>query len=69
MYAFRWNTWNIDHIAEHGVVPEDAEHVVNHSRPPWPQKIGDERWRVWGQTGNGTFLQVIHGLVRMTWSL
>ena len=22
---FRWNEWNVDHIVEHGVSPEEAE--------------------------------------------
>ena len=60
MYLFRWNEWNVDHIAAHGVGPDEAEHVVNGARRPWPEKIGDEKWRVWGQTPNGRYLQVIY---------
>jgi hypothetical protein len=25
---FRWNAWNVGHIAEHGVTPEEAEHII-----------------------------------------
>ena len=60
MYEFRWNAWNVDHIAEHGVAPEDAERVVNNARSPWPEKIGDGKWRVWGRTHDGIYLQVIY---------
>jgi len=57
--AFRWNNWNRDHIAEHGVLPEEAEYVVNHATPPYPEMIGDDKWRVRGQTATGRYLQAI----------
>jgi hypothetical protein len=60
VYEFRWNEWNVDHIAGHGVVPEEAEDVVNSARRPWPEKVGDGKWRVWGRSGDGTYLQVIY---------
>jgi hypothetical protein len=60
VYEFGWNAWNIDHVAEHGVFPEEAERVVNAARPPWPEKIGDGKWRVWGRSGDGTHLQEIY---------
>jgi len=25
MDVFRWNAWNVQHIAEHGITPADAE--------------------------------------------
>jgi hypothetical protein len=25
---FRWNEWNTEHVAQHGVTPEAAEEVV-----------------------------------------
>jgi len=58
-YEFRWNDWNVDHIAEHGVGPIEAEFVVRQARRPWPEKIGDGKWRVWGPTSDGRRLQVI----------
>jgi hypothetical protein len=27
---FRWNTWNIEHLAEHGVSADEAEYVVEY---------------------------------------
>lgn len=60
MYLFRWNAWNVGHIAEHGVSVEEAEYVVNHGRRPWPEKIGEGKWRVWGRTDAGTYLQVVY---------
>ena len=60
MYEFRWNEWNVDHIADHGVAVETAEEIVNSARRPWPEQIGDGKWRVWGRTRNGLYLQVIY---------
>ena len=40
---FRWNQWNVDHIAEHGVSPEEAEWVVEHARRPYPELREDEQ--------------------------
>ena len=60
MYEFRWNEWNVDQIAQHGVTLWDAEYVVNTAAPPWPEKIGDGKWRVWGRAGDGALLQVIY---------
>lgn len=58
-YEFRWNAWNVDHIGEHAVTPHEAEFVVRRARSPWPEKIGQGKWRVWGQTQAGRWLQVI----------
>jgi hypothetical protein len=40
---FRWNDWNRDHIAMHGVAPEEAEYVVDHASAPYPEQIGDDK--------------------------
>ena len=58
-FEFRWNDWNIDHIADHNVAPEEAEYVIRNVRQPWPEKIGSDKWRVWGTTPQGRYLQVI----------
>ncbi len=60
MIAFRWNEWNISHIGEHGVRPAEAERVIRAARPPFPERRGDEKWRVVGQTDVGRFLHVIY---------
>ncbi|MCI0381165.1 MAG: hypothetical protein L0215_26570 [Gemmataceae bacterium] len=56
---FRWNDWNIEHIAEHGVAPEDAERVIRGAKNPYPRRVEDEKWLVWGQDKGGRYLQVI----------
>ncbi|MCC6422130.1 MAG: BrnT family toxin [Phycisphaerales bacterium] len=59
MYDFRWNEDNESHIGEHGIVPDEAEHVVNHARRPYPRRIEDGKYLVLGQTRQGVYLQVI----------
>ncbi len=56
---FTWNDWNIDHLAEHGVLPADAEAVVRRARSPYPQARPDNKFLVWGQDRGGRWLQVI----------
>lgn len=56
---FRWNDWNLDHIAEHGVTPEEAETVVSNSRRPYPRELGQGKFIVWGRGSGGRLLQVI----------
>jgi len=60
MYAFRWNDWNQDHIAQHGVTPEEAAYVVEHAARGFPRYDGDGKYRAWGQTVAGRYLQVIY---------
>jgi uncharacterized DUF497 family protein len=60
MYCFRWNDWNLTHIAEHNVEAKEAVFVVNHARRPWPEYVGNGKWRVWGPTAAGRPLQVIY---------
>jgi uncharacterized protein len=56
---FRWNEWNIDHIAEHGVRPEEAEAVVRNAKPPYPRRHMDDKWLVRGRGIGGRLVQVI----------
>jgi uncharacterized DUF497 family protein len=56
---FRWNQWNADHIQEHGINAEEAEYVLRNAHSPFPRYDGDGKYRVWGQTAHGEFLQVI----------
>jgi uncharacterized DUF497 family protein len=56
---FRWNADNVRHVGEHGVWPEEAEHVVRRATRPFPRHIGNGKYLVWGQTAQGTYLQVI----------
>ncbi len=57
---FRWNQWNVDHIAKHGVSPEEAEYVVDHARRPFPRYHGTGKYLVRGQSEAGRWLQVIY---------
>ena len=59
-YAFRWNDWDLEHIARHGVTPAEAEYVLNHASPPFPERIGNEKYRLLGQNAAGRYLQVIY---------
>jgi uncharacterized DUF497 family protein len=56
---FRWNDWNVQHLAEHGVEPEEAEGVVQDSAAPWPLFRGDGRYLVWGRGRGERPLQVV----------
>ncbi len=58
-WPIRWNADNVDHLAVHGVLPEEAEDVLRHAQPPYPRAIGGGKLVVWGQTEGGTYLQVI----------
>jgi uncharacterized DUF497 family protein len=54
-----WNEWNIEHIARRGIPPEEAEHVVSSATRPFPRKIDDDKWLVWGRGSGGRVLQVV----------
>lgn len=56
---FRWNDWNVEHIAAHGIEPADAEAVVEDARPPFPKRRLDDKWLVWGAAAGGELLQVV----------
>lgn len=56
---FRWNAWNVEHLAPHGVSPEEAELVVSGARRPYPLHREDDKWLVWGAGLGGRLLQVV----------
>ncbi len=56
---FSWDDWNIGHLAEHGVTPEETEWIIRHAKSPFPREIGDDKHLVWGETRDGRHLQVI----------
>jgi uncharacterized protein len=56
---FRWNEWNEEHLANHGITPEEAEDVVSGARPPFPLVQDDEKYLVWGPGLGGRLLQVV----------
>ena len=57
---FRWNDWNVEHIGEHGVSPEEAEWLVETARRPYPMARADDKWLVVGRGRGGRWLQVIY---------
>ena len=56
---FSRDEWNVDHIAGHGVEPEEAEYVVKHANAPFPREIGDDKYLVWGRTEEARYLRVV----------
>ncbi len=54
---FRWNAWNLEHIATHGVSPAEAEAVVRAAKSPLRRE--DDKWLVFGRGTGGRFLQVV----------
>lgn len=56
---FRWNDWNIEHVAEHGVTPEETELAIESANRPFPRKIEDDKWLVWGRGQGGRLVQVV----------
>jgi len=57
---FRWNEWNIEHIARHGIRPEEAEYVVRRAKRPYPRRLGGGKYVVRGPTAAGRCIQVIY---------
>jgi len=60
---FRWNDWNTEHLANHGVEPDEAEAVVRSAGPHYPlQRRGDDKWLVVGRGSGGRILQVVFAI-------
>ncbi len=62
MRGFRWNWWNTEHIAEHGIAPGEAESVVRCVARPFPEYLGEGKWAVRGQSASGVYIQVMYTL-------
>ena len=56
---FRWNDWNVEHLANHGVDPDEAEQVVLRAEAPYPKYRGEGKWLARGRGRGGRYLQVI----------
>ena len=56
-YEFRWNWWNIEYVARHGIARTEAEYVVNRGRA---EAIGRGKFIVRGQTELGRYIQVVY---------
>ena len=57
-YHFWWDEENIEHIANHGVEPLEAEVVVEYARLIC--KAGRGKYVAFGQTDAGRFLMVVN---------
>ena len=57
MLRFRWIDWNLEHIAQHGVTPTEAEWVIRHPARGYPRKCRGG-YIVCGRTQDGRWLQV-----------
>ena len=56
---FRWDEWNLEHIAAHGVSAPEAESVVESAASRYPLHREDDKWLVWGRGRGGRLLQVV----------
>ncbi|HET6249779.1 MAG TPA: hypothetical protein VFE47_18965 [Tepidisphaeraceae bacterium] len=57
---FYWDDYNVEHIAEHGIEPDDAEFVVRRASRPYPRRTSGVKWLVRGRTRDGRMIQVIY---------
>lgn len=57
--AFRWNDWNLNHIAEHGISAKEAEFLIEGALPPYPRVMGGGKHIVIGRLPDGSYGQVI----------
>jgi uncharacterized DUF497 family protein len=57
---FRWNAWNREQAAKHGVGEFEAEHVVRFARAPYPMRHRRDTWLMIGKTDGGRFLEVVY---------
>ncbi len=55
---FRWNAWNVQHIAKHGVTPEETERVVRNARKHRRHRKGS--WVVHGRGISGRKVEVVY---------
>jgi uncharacterized DUF497 family protein len=58
---FHWDDWNLDHIARHAVLPEEAEEVV--AGTPVVRETYKQRLQLIGPTLAGRILSVVAGPV------
>lgn len=53
-----WDDYRIEHVAEHGVEPEEVREVCEDSLH-WARRQGRNRYRLYGQTAEGRYLFVV----------
>ncbi|HZK82690.1 MAG TPA: hypothetical protein VFC46_16515 [Humisphaera sp.] len=57
---FRWNAFNLDKVAKHGVSPQEAEHVVRYARRPFPRPHKTGTYYVLGRGNSNRKVQVVY---------
>lgn len=64
-YDFIWDDGpggNVEHIAEHGLTPEEVEFVIEH--PDWVERSrSSDRTVAHGQTRDGRYIVAVYDLV------
>lgn len=63
MVEFDWDEWNLDHIAHHAVMADEAEEAYNDPRKRgWPayNTPTEQRWAVLGATAAGRLLYLVY---------
>lgn len=55
-----WDAWNRAHIAKHGVQPQEAAELIERATPPFPRRVGPNKYLVRARTHKGRYLQVIY---------
>lgn len=59
-YRFWWDELNIEHVADHGVEPYEAEEVIDDD--PLVVRAGKDRYAAYGQTDGGRYLLVVYAV-------
>jgi hypothetical protein len=57
---FRWNAFNLEKIAKHGVTRQEAEHVVRFAKRPFPRPHKKGTYYVLGRGSSNRRVQVIY---------
>ncbi len=57
VYFFWWDEENIEHIADHGAEPYEAEEVIDHAM--LVRKVDQGKYIAFGQTDHGRYLIVV----------
>ncbi len=60
MTTFRWNDWNRDKLAKHGVFVDEAERIVRGAKRPYPMRNAGGRWLSVGRGRGDRVVEVVH---------
>jgi uncharacterized DUF497 family protein len=61
LLGFDWDVNNVGHVGLHAVSPAEVEQAVRgrHVVIPAASRGGEERWKLFGRTGEGRYLVVV----------